>query len=354
MRLRGMNRIHLYRERVVETARLIAEEEEKLSQYGYDPRNNSYIRTPKPEWLEPVKEKAVPTPQQDTFISALQTAFSSLKISPKTRLEIKSTLKYVQQAAQQLGLAELPITGISRKHIKAILDTLSQQRKWQARSWNAYRAYLMMLFEELLQLELVEHNPARQIKRMTEPIKMRETLTDEKRAEVREFLAKHYPDFYRFVQIFFHSGARRTELLNLKVADVDLPRKYYKVTVTKGPRSKEVIRVIKDIALPFWQEQLHKANSGYVFSVGLLPGPKKIREEQLTRRWRRLVKDKLGITADLYSLKHLNTDEIAAALGIEDAAAHNSHTSSKITLKHYSKGEQARQRERIGAVKNSL
>ena len=43
----------------------------------------------------------------------------------------------------------------------------------------------------------------------------------------------------------------------------------------------------------------------------------------------------MGIKADVYSLKHLNTNETAALLGIVDAAAHNSHTSTVVTMKYY-------------------
>jgi len=62
----------------------------------------------------------------------------------------------------------------------------------------------------------------------------------------------------------------------------------------------------------------------YIFSKYLETGKTSNRPEQITRRWKRHVKDKLGIEADFYSLKHLNTDETAALLDLGDAAAHES------------------------------
>jgi hypothetical protein len=85
-----------------------------------------------------------------------------------------------------------------------------------------------------------------------------------------------------------------------------------------------------------------------------VPGPKAIRTEQITRRWYTHVKKDLNITADFYSLKHLNTDETAAMLSLEDAAAHNSHTSTVITMKHYAVGEKERQHERLKKVGNKF
>jgi integrase len=51
------------------------------------------------------------------------------------------------------------------------------------------------------------------------------------------------------MHIFFHSGARLTELMRLQVQDVDLRNQVFKLIVKKGRMSKEVLRLIKDIAL---------------------------------------------------------------------------------------------------------
>ena len=107
--------------------------------------------------------------------------------------------------------------------------------------------------------------------------------------------------------------------------------------------------------MPLWIAQVAGASpENYVFSEGLLPGTTAIKSYQITKRWYRLVKKKLGITADFYSLKHLNTDETAALLDIKDAAAQNSHTSTVITMKHYAFGEKDRQNERLKKVGNKF
>ncbi len=231
----------------------------------------------------------------------------------------------------------------------------SEQRNLSARNWNAYRTYLMMLFEQLDELEMVDHNPAKELKKRSETINLRLTLTQEERESVKLHLVSNYPEFYRFIQIFFHSGSRRTELLTLKVKDVNLEKEEYITLIKKGSQKRYAKKTIKNIVKPYWENQLQGANEDYyVFSKGLLPGASKIREEQVTRRWRRLVKDKLGIKADLYSLKHLNTDETSTLLDIEAAAKHNGHTSSKITKLQYAFGEEQRTRERLKQVNNAF
>jgi integrase len=212
-----------------------------------------------------------------------------------------------------------------------------------------------MLFEQLDELEMVDHNPVKELKKKKEIIKLRKTLTNDERVRVREYLQKYQPHFYRFIQIFFHSGSRRTELLSLKVKDVNLETGEFVTLVKKGNQKRYVKRVIKNLVKGYWVQQLQRAESNhYVFSIGLLPGPHKIRVEQVSRRWKRFVKDKFGISADLYSLKHLNTDETASLLDLNAAAIHNGHTSTQITKLHYAFGEEGRMMQRLKDVKNEF
>jgi integrase len=116
-----------------------------------------------------------------------------------------------------------------------------------------------------------------------------------------------------------------------------------------------VIKPIKDIVLPLWNELLAEAKSGdFLFSKGLIPGLYPINTDQVTKRWNRHVKKKRNVNCDFYSLKHLNLDETAMHLGLSDAAAMASHTSTSVTLKHYTHGEHQRQLNRLKKVNNPL
>lgn len=112
---------------------------------------------------------------------------------------------------------------------------------------------------------------------------------------------------------------------------------------------------IKNIALPYWVEAIKDAQKDdYIFSKNLLPGMTAIRSFQVTKRWNRLVKKQLGIEYDFYSLKHLNLDETAALIGIENAAAMASHTTVTTTRRHYAVNEQQRQNNLLKNLTNSF
>lgn len=284
---------------------------------------------------------------------SLDYAFSKLKVEPHTQECVASSLKYIQLSIRALGYNQVEVHRITRKHIRQIMDHCEEERKLSARNWNAYRTYLAMLFEQLLEYELVENNPVKLLRKRQEDEVVRDTLTLEQRKLLVSHLQETDPVFLRFIQIFFHSGARRTELFSLRIENIHLDKSYYQVLVKKGRKKRWVTKVIKDIALPYWREQVGNHLSGYLFSVGLLPGNKPIRPEQVTRRWKRHIKNKLGITADLYSLKHLNTDEVSAELSIAEAAKLNSH-SVQMARKHYAVNETMRELERVKKIKNQL
>jgi site-specific recombinase XerD len=288
---------------------------------------------------------------------ATDLALKEIKVTHDTRLDIRSMVKYFNQAAFQLGLATIPLSAIKRKHIKQILEHLSKTRNLSAMRYNKYRTYLMILFNYLVDIEAIESNFIKEIKKQQEEIKIRETLTLTERKQVNDHLKKNHYNFWRFLQIFYHSGGRISELLEVKASSVNLINQRYKVTVRKGRQHKQIWRPIKNNVLYLWKEILEQsAANDFIFYENLVPGSgeKPIRREQITRRWKTHVKDKLGITADFYSLKHLNLDETAAMLDINDAAAMAGHSTPVVTLKHYAQGEVLRQEERLKKVNNSF
>jgi integrase len=240
-----------------------------------------------------------------------------------------------------------------------LLDQCAKNRtRCGTASYNKYRAYLMMLFSELLEIEAIDFNPVKDIKKKTETVKIREELTINQRSIVNKFLQEKHYSFWRMMQIFFHSGSRITEIMRVQVKDIDIDQQRCKYLVKKGTQRKEVHRAIKDSIIHLWIDLVKNAHpDDYIFSRGLVPGAIKIRPDQISKRWYRLIKKNknlVKITADFYSLKHSNSDETAALLDINDAAAHNSHSSPVITMKHYAQGEKDRQMERIKKVGNTF
>jgi integrase len=289
------------------------------------------------------------------FNEAITIAEKRIIGAPSTKSDLKWIVQLIKSYADKLCFSQQPISSVSRKHIKHMLLLIDTSMGESAHRFNNIRSYLMMIYNELIELEVVESNPMRDISKRKTIHRLRNVPSKNSRKEINDYLKKNYYQFWLFMQIFFHSGSRLTEMINLKKHDVDLENQMFRVIIKKGKQYKEVNKPIKNIAFKFWQEVLIKAgNDDYLFSRGLLPGPYRIKSYQITKRWYRLVKKKLGVQYDFYSLKHLNLDETAELMGLSDAAAMASHSSIEITRKHYTINESKREFERLKQVSNEF
>lgn len=319
---------------------------------GYNPITKTFMIEPVQEEKNFLKELCEETP----FNIALDLAISSLKKAESTMNDLNAVVKNVKKSATQLRYDDIAVSEITRKHIKLIIDNLEKvDGEFSAHKFNKYRSYLSIIFSELLEWEAIKSNIVRDISKRKQEKNIREVLTKEQRIQVVNHLKRFHPEFHTFTQIFFHSGIRITELLSVKAEHVDLKNQKYKALIKKGISYEWKECVIKDIALPFWNKAVFGARKDdFVFSTGLVPGTKPLKYNAIRLRWKRNVKTMLNITADFYSLKHLNLDETTELLSLEDAARMANHKGTKMVSSVYAVGEKQRQFEKLKKVSNSL
>lgn len=319
---------------------------------GYNPITKTFMIEPVQEEKNFLKELCEETP----FNIALDLAISSLKKAESTMNDLNAVVKNVKKSATQLRYDDIAVSEITRKHIKLIIDNLEKtDGEFSAHKYNKYRSYLSIVFSELLEWEAIKSNIVRDISKRKQEKNIREVLTKGQRTQVVNHLKRFHPEFHTFTQIFFHSGIRITELLSVKAEHVDLKNQKYKVLVKKGSIYEWKECVIKDVALPFWNKAVFGSRKDdYIFSTGLVPGTKKLTYNAIRLRWKRNVKTMLDITADFYSLKHLNLDETTELLSLEDAARMANHKGTKMMSNVYAVGEKQRQFEKLKKVSNSL
>ncbi|MEO6894313.1 MAG: site-specific integrase, partial [Ginsengibacter sp.] len=314
-----MNRFKTLDERREATKQLIENELYQLKVKGYNPLTGKFM---------PVKDNCIEP--STNFIDALWKAFDLLKLEGTTKLDIKSSIKFFETASRKIGFDKYEIQAVKRKHLMQLLELLPTLKKsWSAYSFNNARAYLMMLYKKLLLLEAVESNPVKDIPKEQITIKRKRVLTFEERKKISDHLLAKDRDYWRFINIFFHSGCRRTELCRLQVKDVKLTDQVFTILVKKGRQASEHLKAIKNIALQFWEEQLASSNGDeYAFSSNFKTGRFKLQPKNITKKWKAYVKDELKIDVDFYALKHLNLDETSDQLNAESAAKMAGHTST--------------------------
>ena len=146
------------------------------------------------------------------------------------------------------------------------------------------------------------------------------------------------------MMIFLYSGARNTELFRLQRKDVDLEKQEFVILLEKGGQYKRCTKVILSPALEFWKEICSKCKSDndYLFALDFVPNKKMGHTEIVTRFWKRHVKDKLGIEADFYALKHYMLDNLDS----DTAMLLASHTNQNTTA-IYQVNKAKKERERL-------
>ena len=260
------------------------------------------------------------------FIEAFRRALE-IKSGTKSHLyNIKRAIERLEKASEALGMQYIKIKDLRRVDLKRMLDYLQLTDKY----YNKFVIYFSSLYRELIEYECCESNITRDIypkKTFKEP---RLVLEKNELDRVREHLEEAYPDFYRYMMIFLYSGARNTELFRLQRKDVDLDKQEFVILLEKGGQYKRCTKVILSPALEYWREVCEECKSpdDYLFALNFVPSKKMGNKEIVTRFWKRNVKDKLGIEADFYSLKHYMLDNLDSDTAMLLASHTNKNTTA--------------------------
>lgn len=278
------------------------------------------------------------------FIEAFRRALE-IKSGTKSHLyNIKCAIDRLEKASEVLEMQNIKVKDLRRVDLKRMLDWLQLPDKY----YNRFVIYFSSLYRELIEYECCESNITRDIypkKTFKEP---RLVLEKNELDKVKEHLEEHYPDFYRYMMIFLYSGARNTELFRLQRKDVDLDKQEFVILLEKGGQYKRCTKVILSPALEYWKEVCEECQSpdDYLFSLNFVPSKKMGHTEIVTRFWKRNVKDKLGVDADFYALKHYMLDNLDS----DTAMLLASHT-NKNTTAIYQVNKAKKEREMLKQLK---
>lgn len=268
------------------------------------------------------------------FIEALEIAYLKLSVSDGVIKELRRIISKVKKSAADQRI-DFQICEIHSGHVRDLLDHINLTPN----EYNKYLTHLSIVLSDLVEKRMVFHNPIKDIRKKKTLKKIRETLEVDELNKIFKILKQDNYRFFRYGMIFFHSGARSSELFRVQKKDVYLDKREYRVTIKKGNSYREVIKVILPNALKYWTEILQECDTDedYLFTRNLQPSLTATQPYQITKRWKRLVKDKYNVTADFYSLKHLFLDELDKATSessmlSKGMASHETDVTEKVYL----------------------
>lgn len=327
------------------------------------------------EGWSPWEENHTPDTQNMQLNEAIDFALSQCFVAKKTKQGYRSTCGFFKEAASCLGYSRLPISSLKRTHIKILLQYIKEKRGWSNTAYNRNLASFKSVLSRLIDWEILEFNPAEKIK--TLPVAETNkyvTYTQQEKKMIREYLYLHHYRFFVYFQVIYHTGIRPKEILALKIKDIDFSKQLISIfpDIEQGNSKTKSIRLVpvNNQLLPYLRElklqeysidcfifgspyETGKGNKGS--AAGKLTGAMhpdyfkpshvQIKRDTVTKFWKKIVKDKLGIDKYLYAGKHTGADDkILAGIPIDALKELYGHSSQHMTEKYARKVKEVNRR----------
>ena len=166
--------------------------------------------------------------------------------SPHTVLNYKRDLKQFQQYYQQ-ETSDTDISKASKIHIRSYLMELSG-KSYSERSINRKISAIKSFYKYLLKVEAVSVSPAAGIKTLRQYNEVQVPFSEDELLLLFESDGIFPSDFTGMrdrlvLDLFYQTGIRRNELIQLKIRDINFEEKHIKVL---GKRNKERIIPVND------------------------------------------------------------------------------------------------------------
>lgn len=192
-----------------------------------------------------------------------------------------------------------------------------------------------MLFSEIEELELINHNPVTKIKTKQEirTNKHRHATADEIRIIMRR-LADENPKFQFFLAIEHDTGIRPKEIFGLKISDLDMFNQCFVIEATGNNKTG----ITRRVPIPNKTYELLKhhisgySKNHYIFSQNFKPGLAQKTSDYATKTWHRIVIQGLKFNVSMYSFKGLGGEaKRKAGISFDAISAQYGHSSGNMT-----------------------
>ncbi|MNZ11413.1 Tyrosine recombinase XerD [compost metagenome] len=148
-----------------------------------------------------------------------------------------------------------PVGKVTRQHIKSALDVLTKGKKSPA-TLNRYKAAISSLFEWFNEQYNTKHNPAREVRQKAENNGRTRFLSDDELSRLLKAASvSRWERLHLLIHMAIATGARRSELINLKWSDLDFQSRTAHLPRTKNGAQRVLtltVAVIQEL-MPFRQ-----------------------------------------------------------------------------------------------------
>ena len=260
--------------------------------------------------------------QTYTVKQAMEFALSQKQPSwtKKTSSTFTGHYKKFMEWLKQNNLLDLDINDLKKRDISLFLNTLKKtQTKKQKlaniqsdlvapKTRNNCKATLSILFNQLMDDEIITHNYVEKIKNVKSKPKKNKPFSKQQIVDIREYLNENDPYLRVFMQFMSYAFLRNIEVCRLKVKDIDLDAKRLFVRSKTSPLA--VVPIIGELESVIRKMNLEKYDpNDYVITRKEKPFNWDIEDNYKTNHFStkfRKVREALNLSDEytLYSTRH--------------------------------------------------
>lgn len=250
-----------------------------------------------------------------------------------------SIARRIKKIAVRTGYAERKITSIERRDMRLLISEAKEYYNWSAKARNQCLAILKSLLSVLIDKDILQVNPAHDIKPEKEPERVKYKRISPKDLErISEHLTLHAPLFLDFLVFIHDTGIRPKELHLIQLYDINLLKREIIVRAEVAKTNRERMIPITDdmLTIIINRDISMKPKEWYLFSNnGFAPGPNPYWPTAARYWWHKFVQVGLGIDAKLYGLKHTGADaKLLAGIDTRTLKSLYGHSSEQMTERY--------------------
>lgn len=218
------------------------------------------------------------------------------------------------------------------KHAMAFVDSMREEGKLANKSINDHVSSLSVFFNAAIDRELITKNPFKKVQKLPEQTGKNYALSEKQKQQLKKIILEHRPELWMFVKGIYHLFVRPLELLQVRIADIDLRTKQIIIHSAVGKNKKQLpVEIPKSFIAEIKALKLDKLPADwYWFGKGYKPGPHKMKRNTVSEHHGEML-DIAKLDRKKYSLygwKHTgNVDSYLAGVDIYDLMRQNRHHS---------------------------
>lgn len=173
-------------------------------------------------------EKIIEAEEEKPIIKPLLESIDDLLVVVRAGLTKKSWITYRDMRNQfakwliSKRYDKIMPDMFSEQKARAYLDYCLVEKKYSGKSHNAHLGFLKSIFTKLLDRSIVKVNPFAKFKELPEKMNENVAFTTKEREKMRTHLRLNNIRLYYAVQFIYYCFFRRTELIELRVGDINL------------------------------------------------------------------------------------------------------------------------------------